>query len=127
MAIKYKVIQKSQPGVTGGGTKKFYASIVTDGEATVDDLAKEIEKFSSLSEPDIYGVIIALENVIQNRLANSQKVRLQKLGTFYPALSSEGKDTEEEVDAHAVRSVGVNYRPGDRIKASMKEAGLKKV
>ena len=126
MAIKYRVIQKSQPGVPGGGVKKFYASAVNDGEVTVDDLAKEIEKFSALSEPDIYSVIIALENVIQEKLGNSKIVKLQKLGTFYPTLSSVGKDTEAEVDAHAVKSVGVKYRPGVRIQATMRDAGVKK-
>jgi predicted histone-like DNA-binding protein len=126
MSIKYKSIQKGQPGVAGGGEKKFYASIAVDGEVTVDDLVKEIEKFSALSEPDIRGVIIALENVIQNKLADSKMVRLEKLGTFYPALHSEGRDTETEVGSHVIRSVGVNYRPGARILATMKEAGTKK-
>jgi hypothetical protein len=44
MVIKYKTIQKGQPGVVGGGTKRYYASIVIDGEVTVDHLVKEIEK-----------------------------------------------------------------------------------
>jgi predicted histone-like DNA-binding protein len=127
MALKYKTRQKAQPGVQGGGTKKYYASIVTDGEVTVDELSKEIEKFSSLSEPDIHGVIIALENVIQTKLSESRIVKLQKLGTFYPTLSSEGKDTEEEIDSRSIRSVGVNYRPGPRILTALKDAGVKKV
>jgi predicted histone-like DNA-binding protein len=127
MPIKYKSIQKTQPGVAGGGTKKFYATIVIDGEATIDDLVLEIEKFSSLSEPDIRGVIIALENVIQNKLADSKKVRLEKLGTFYPTLHSDGKKLEEEIDNHVIRSVGVNYRPGDRILSTLRDAGKKKV
>ena len=127
MAIKWKTIQKVQPGVTGGGAKKHYASIVTDGEVTIDDLVKEIEKFSALSEPDIKGVIIALENVIQNKLADSKIVRLDKLGTFYPTLSSEGKETAEKVSAGSIKKVGVNYRTGARILATMKEAGFKKV
>jgi predicted histone-like DNA-binding protein len=126
MAIKYKIIQKAQPGVAGGGVKKFYASMVVNGEVTIDDLVKEIEKFSSLSEPDIRGVIVAVENVIQDELADSKMVRLEKLGTFYPTLHSEGRDTEEEVDSRAIRSVGVNYRPGARILASMRDAGTKK-
>ena len=53
----YRVIQKVQPGVVGGGAKKYYAGIAIDGETTVDDLVVEIEKFSALSEPDIRGVI----------------------------------------------------------------------
>ena len=127
MPIKYKTVQKAQPGVAGGGTRKFYAAIQTDGESTIDDLVKDIEKFSALSEPDIRGVIIALENVIQNRLGDSKMVRLEKLGTLYPTLSSEGKDTAEEVTANSIKKVGVNYRPGTRILAAMKNAGFKKV
>jgi predicted histone-like DNA-binding protein len=127
IAMKYRTIWKAQPGVAGGGRKRFYASIVIDGEVTIDDIVKEIEKFSSLSEPDIRGVIIALENVIQLKLADSKKVLLEKLGTFYPTLHSEGRDTEAEVDSRAIRSVGVNYRPGARILAAMKDAGAKKV
>ncbi|MDR1098236.1 MAG: HU family DNA-binding protein [Tannerella sp.] len=126
MAIKYKTIRKTQPGVTGGGVKKSYALTVIDGEVTVDDLVKEIEKFSSLSEPDIRGVIVALENVIRDKLSDSKRVRLDKLGTFYPTLHSEGKDTDAEVDSRAIRSVGVNYRAGARILASMKDAGTQK-
>jgi predicted histone-like DNA-binding protein len=126
MAIKYKSIQKTQPGVAGGGAKKYYALIVIDGEVTIDDLVKDIEKFSALSEPDIRGVIVALENVIQNKLSESKMVRLEKLGTLYPTLHSEGKETEEEITPHAVRRVGVNYRPGARILSVMKDAGLKK-
>lgn len=42
MSIKYKLIEKGQPGVAGGGTKKWYASIVTDGELDIDDIVKQI-------------------------------------------------------------------------------------
>ena len=126
MSIKYKVIEKGQPGVAGGGTKKWYANVVNDGELSVDDLVKQIEKFSSLSEADIKGVIIALENVIQNALANSKIVRLEKLGSLYPTLSSEGTATEKEFTINKIKSVGVNYRAGSRIIDAMKAAGFEK-
>ena len=127
MPVKYKVIQRPQPGVAGGGTKKYYASVVNDGEFTIDEMVKEIEKFSALSEPDIRGVIIALENVIQTQLANSKIIRLEKLGSFFPTLSSEGETSADEVDNHSVKRLGVNYRPGTRILSAMKDAGVKKV
>ncbi|GIZ14193.1 HU family DNA-binding protein [Capnocytophaga catalasegens] len=126
MSIKYKVIEKGQPGVAGGGTKKFYANVVTEGELSVDDLVKQIEKFSALSEADIRGVIIALENVIQQGLADSKIIRLEKLGSLYPTLSSNGVETEKDFTTHQIKSVGVNYRPGTRIIAAMKEAGFEK-
>ncbi|MFK8272081.1 HU family DNA-binding protein [Capnocytophaga canimorsus] len=126
MSIKYKVIEKGQPGVAGGGTKKFYANVVTEGELSVDDLVKQIEKFSALSEADIRGVIIALENVIQQGLADSKIIRLEKLGSLYPTLSSNGVATEKEFTANQIKSVSVNYRPGTCIVEAMKAAGFEK-
>jgi putative DNA-binding protein len=126
MSIKYKLIEKGQPGVAGGGTKKWYASIVTDGELDIDDIVKQIEKFSSLSEADIRGVVIAVENVIQEALADSKIVRLDKLGTFYPTLSSGGAATEKDFNQSLIKSAGVNYRPGKRILDSIKSKGFEK-
>jgi predicted histone-like DNA-binding protein len=127
MAIRYKIVQRAEAGIPGGGLRKYYAYLATDGETGIDELVQEIEKFSSLSEPDIRAVIIALENVIQNKLAESKVVRLEKLGTFYPTLSSEGKEKEEEITEHCIKKVGVNYRPGTRMIQTMKNAGYKKV
>ncbi|MDY3529884.1 HU family DNA-binding protein [Riemerella anatipestifer] len=127
MSIKFKVIERGQPGVSGGGNKKWYASAATDGEVGIDELVKQIEKFSALSEADIKGVIIALENVIQNALSDSKIVRLEKLGTLYPTLSSGGAATEKDFTQSLIKSVGVNYRPGKRILDSMKAAGFEKV
>ena len=125
--IKYKVSEKGQPGVTGGGVKKFYAQVVYGDEVTIDDLSKEIEKFCSLSEPDVRAVILALENVIQTKLSEGRIVRLERLGSLYPAISSQGEEKAEDVDANSIKSVSVNYRPGVRILAAMNDAGFKKV
>ncbi|MGV4530349.1 HU family DNA-binding protein [Ornithobacterium rhinotracheale] len=126
MSIKYKVVERGQPGVKGGGTKKFYANVMNDGEYSIDDLVKQIEKFSALSEADIRGVIIALENVIQDALSASKIVRLGKLGTLYPTLSSSAAASEKEFQAGLIKKVGVNYRPGKRILDAMKSAGFEK-
>lgn len=127
MPIKYNVIERGQPGVAGGGTKKWYAVVSNDGELTIDDLTRQIEKFSALSEADIRGVIIALENVIQDNLANGKIIRLDKLGSFYPSLSSNGAATAEEFDSTLIKSAKVNYRPGKRISNVLKTATFKKV
>lgn len=127
MAIKFKSLQKGQPGVVGGGVKKYYAAIETDGEATIDEMVKDIEKFCSLTEPDIRGVIVALENVIQNKLSEGKIVRLEKLGSLYPTLSSEGVEKEEDVTSNIIKGVSINYRPGDRLKKAINDTALKKV
>jgi len=127
MSIKFKSQEKGQPGVVGGGDKKFYATIAFNEEISVDELTQEIEKFSALSEPDIKGVIIALENVISAKLAAGHIIRMDKLGSFYPAISSRGEETEEEVTSNSIKNVKVNYRPGKRIISAMKDAGFRKI
>lgn len=128
MAIKYRLLEKGEPGVAGGGTKKWYASVVTDGEVSIDDLVKSIEKFSALSEADIRGVIIALENVIQDALADSKIVRLEKLGSLYPSLNSEGTSSKSAFVAKThIRRTKVNYRPGKRISDALNNAGFQRV
>ncbi len=126
MPIKYNLIEKGEPGVTGGGTKKWYAVATNDGELTVDDLVKLIEKFSALSEADIRGVIIAVENVIMDSIANGKIIRLDKLGSFYPTLSSRGADTEEDFDTSYIRGASVRYRAGTRISNALKTTTFKK-
>ena len=127
MSIDYKVVEKGQPGITGGGEKKFYASIAYGKEAPVDELVKLIEKFSALSESDIRGVIYALENVTQDLLAQGRIVRLEKLGSFYPAISSRGEAAPDEVSSNSIRRVSVNYRPGKRILSALRDAGFHKI
>ncbi|MCT3761633.1 HU family DNA-binding protein [Elizabethkingia anophelis] len=127
MPIKYNVIERGEPGVTGGGTKKWYAIVSTDGEVSIDDIVKQIEKFSALSEADIRGVIIALENVIQDNLINGKIVRLDKLGSLYPSLSSEAAEKEDQYSSSLIKAAKVNYRPRKRILDALKTATFQKV
>lgn len=127
MSIKFNVVERGEPGVTGGGNKKWYASVKTDGEVSIDQLTKEIEKFSALSEADIRGVIIALENVIVNQIVDGKIVRMDKLGSFYPSLSSSGARTEAEFNASFIKGAKINYRPASRIIEALKVAKFTKV
>lgn len=122
MSIKYNLIERGEPGVVGGGTKKWYAVVKNDGEMSIDDLVQQIEKFSALSEADIRGVIIALENVIQNELANGKIIRMDKLGSFYPSISSEGTARLTDFNASLIKGAKVNYRAGKRITDVLKTA-----
>jgi hypothetical protein len=57
MAIKYKVIKRGQPGVTGGGEQKYYASAKVTGTETHEDLTELIELSSTVSGADIRAVL----------------------------------------------------------------------
>jgi predicted histone-like DNA-binding protein len=116
MPIKFKVIERGQPGITGGGEKKFYATPVMDGELTLPELTKAIEKICTVSGADIRAVVYALVDVAVDSLADGTIVRLGDLGSLRVSISSEGKATIEEVNAAAVKGASVIFTPGARIK-----------
>jgi predicted histone-like DNA-binding protein len=126
MSIRYKLYKKPEPGVAGGGVRKWYANAVLDEELSIDDLVKKIEKFSSFSEADIRGNIIAMENVIKEEIARGKIIRLDVLGSFYPSISSDGVENEEDFTAANIKNVKVNYRPGKRITDALSSVDFKK-
>ncbi|VDH05184.1 putative DNA-binding protein [Bergeyella zoohelcum] len=115
--MKFKSIQKAQPGVSGGGDKKYYANPVYTGEITLDQLTEKIEKISTVSGADIRAVLYALVDIIPSELANSQIVRVGELGSFRVSISSEGKVKEEEVTANSIKSSKILFTPGTKLKA----------
>lgn len=66
MAIKFNVIERGEPGVTGGGTKKYYASTKSSGEMTLNKLTNSIEKVSTVSGADIRAVLYAMVDVMKS-------------------------------------------------------------
>ncbi|MEJ8590780.1 HU family DNA-binding protein [Riemerella anatipestifer] len=126
MSIKYKTIQKAQPGVAGGGDKKFYASPVYQGEKTLEGLTKDIEKISTVSGADIRAVLYALVDVMQTSLSDGQIVRLGELGSMRVSLSSEGKAKEEEITSAAVKSAKVLFTPGSDLKKMLQTLKFEK-
>lgn len=116
MTVKFKVIEKGQPGVAGGGEKKFYASPVMSGELTLAGLTKSIEKICTVSGADIRAVVYAMMDVIRDSLGDGQIVRLGELGSLRVSIGSEGMATAEEVTAHTIKNSKVIFTPSKEIK-----------
>jgi predicted histone-like DNA-binding protein len=116
MAVKFKVIEKGQPGVAGGGEKKFYASPVMSGELTLAGLTKSIEKICTVSGADVRAVVYAMMDVMRDSLADGQIVRLGELGSLRVSIGSEGMATAEEVNAKAIKNSKVIFTPSKEIK-----------
>ena len=126
MAIKYKVIERGQPGVAGGGEKKFYANTVTNGEMTLNKLTKSIEKISTVSGADIRAVVYAMVDVMRDAMAEGQIVRLGDLGSLRISISSNAEDTAEAVNANTIKGARTIFTPGKDLKETLKILEYKK-
>ncbi|MDR3268254.1 MAG: DNA-binding protein [Tannerella sp.] len=127
MPIRYKSVKRAQPGVAGGGEKKYYAAPVMDGELNLDGLTTAIEKICTVSGADIRAVLYALVDVTIDRLGDSKIIRLGDLGSVRVTLSSNGVEKEEDVKSTIIRKAGVIFTPGPRIKLTLEHVKYMKV
>ena len=127
MSVNYKVIERGQPGVPRGGTKKFYAAAVLSGEKTLAGLTRDIEKISTVSGADIRAVLYALVDVMTGSLADGYAVRLGELGSLRVSISSESKLVAEDVTAAAIRRARVIFTPGKGIKDTLADLRFEKM
>ena len=127
MSVKFKVIEKGQPGVVGGGIKKFYASTSLSGEMTLDKLTKQIERVSTVNGADIRAVLYAMVEIMQDALEDGQAVRIGELGSLRVSISSNGELSEEEVTANSIKGAKTIFTPGKSLKKMLNNLSYEKV
>lgn len=120
MPVKFNVIERGQPGVAGGGDKKYYASAKMTGEMDIDQLTTAIEKISTVSGADIRAVLYAMVDVATDALSDSKIVRFGDMGSMRISVSSNGYDTPDEVTSHAIKRSKVLFTPGKKLKQMQK-------
>lgn len=120
MSIRYHIVPRGEPGVTGGGTIQYYASAITSGYRGDEALIKQIERMSTVSGTDIRAVLYAMAVIVPEMLSEGFIVNLVDLGTFRITLSSAGSATEEEVSEENIRRTRVNFRPGPKFRDMQK-------
>lgn len=120
MSIKFKIIARSEPGVVGGGTKKFYASAKMTETVGIDQLTTSIKKISTLSEADVRAVLYALLDVTKDELAKSNIVKLGDIGSLKVSVSSNGYEAADEVTASAIKGSKVLFYPGKKLREMQK-------
>ena len=119
MSIKFKVIERGQPGVAGGGEKKYYANAVSSGEMTLAKLTTAIEKRSTVSGADIRAVLYAMVDVMKESLADGQIVRLGDLGSLRVSINSNGEASEKDVSAKSINGARTIFTPGKELKNAL--------
>ena len=127
MSVYYKSIQRVEPGVVGGGTRKYYATIVPGNTLDLVELSQDVADNTTVSETDAYAVLKALEKQIPKQLSRGFKIKLGDFGYFRLSLSSTGHELEEEVDVNSIKKARIIFTPGMYIKNILKTLKYEKV
>ncbi len=127
MSIQFSVIQRGEPGVVGGGAKKYYAASQSSGELTLAGLSKRIEQMCTVNGADIRAVVYAMVEVMKLEMADGKIVRLGELGSLRVNISSEGVENEEDVKAGIIRNAKVIFTPGKDLKTMLETLTYEKI
>ena len=111
MAVNYKPVPKRNPSKQEEAPK-FYAQVVSAGDMTVRQLAKQISSISTVSAADTMAVIEAFLEVVPMALADGKIVRLGDFGSFSLAVNSDGAVDALALSKNQIKKVTVRFRPG---------------
>lgn len=123
--LKFKTVERVNPrDITA--VKKHYALVVSEGSTNLKELSEIVATQCTVSPADCYAVLIALEGNIIRELKNGRIVHLGNLGSYRISVSSEGKDTADEVVQTSIKKAKVLFRPGLDLRNMLKTLTYKK-
>ena len=102
MPVKFKTVEKGEPGVAGGGVKKYYASKVSNGEVTLRALAKDIASSSTVSMADVTAVLESMIETMPKYLGDGRTVRLGDFGSLTMGINSRGEEMSNRVSTYFI-------------------------
>lgn len=117
--MELKVIQRGNPQAPDEAPK-YYASAIHKERVEMDDLATMIAARCSIQRADVYGVLVALMDVVPDLLIDGNIVSLGDLGSFYTTVSSDGVESEEDLSVSMIRNAFVRYRPAKKLRKNLR-------
>ena len=100
--IPYIVKSMKKPGTD---QKQFYIQVAPTVPLTLETIAKNISSRCTVTETDCLAVLNELETEVITAARNGNSVRLGKLGSFRPTISSRGVPAASDVKLSNVKAV----------------------
>ncbi len=121
MAILVKPVQRANP-LKPEEAKKWYVSQVTVAQADETQVAMDLADETTLNPSEAMMAIRQLRKILLRRLLGGESVKLGNWGSFSVTVSSTGVATKEEVNAHNIKGVNLNFQPDEAFKADLQKA-----
>ena len=124
--LTYSVVERKDPQnpeVAG----KFFVQAQARGEAGIRELSQRIQQTCTVTRADVMAVLIALEDVVADSLANGEIVRLGELGSLQISLSSEGSLTKEDFHDGLIKKGKIIFRGGQTLVNTLNTLKYEKV
>lgn len=106
MAIQYVTRQDKRKN----GTQLWYGRAIHPAVVDLSTLADRIQRNCSMTRGDVLAVLTEMVSVMRDELQNSNKVKLDGLGTFSVGIRTKGAPSEELFTAQDnIKAFTVNF------------------
>lgn len=109
--LTYSVVERKDPDfpeLEG----RYYAQAQARGEAGIREVSERIQQSCTVTRADVAAVLVALEDVVAEALANGEIVRLGELGSMQVSLRSMGADKPEDFHDGLIVKGKILFRGG---------------
>lgn len=121
MSIFLKPVQRHNPQKPEEAMK-WYPVQYTTKLVDENEVAELIADETTLNPMEAQMAIRQLRKVVQRLLLDGKSVKLGNWGTFNITLNTEGSPTKEALTARNVKTVNINFQPGDELKTALQKA-----
>ena len=111
MAKRYGIWKKRFKSASGEEKTLYYACSKRGNVICFKGLSKRVTELSSLSEGDIMSTLLNVATVMKWKLIDGDTVRLDGIGSFSIAVTSDGFEDPKEITPNRVRASKVVFIP----------------
>ena len=113
MAALYDLFRTPQP--KGEKKVRYHARSVVTGKMSTQHLVRTIAQRSAFKESVVTGVLMALEDVLCESLAEGHSVQVDGVGTFRISAKSPSVRDRHEIRAESIEFKGVVYKADKKL------------
>lgn len=125
MSVPYSVSARKNPAKPDEAPK-FYAQVQASDECTFDALTRSAADRSTVTSADAKAVMDNVMNIAKEKLASGQIVRINDLGSFRLAISTEGVVSADKFTAANIKKARIVFTPCKELKNLCKTLEYKK-
>ena len=120
MPVFYDFYENPQPNEDG--QPLYHPRAVTTGTVSTEEIARDIQKATSLTEGDVVACLTALSYSLQTNLSASRRVHLEGIGYFQLSLEAPPAKDPKQYNASNVHIKAIRYRADKVMKERMSGA-----
>lgn len=115
-----------KPGAGKTGEQISFPKITGGMKMDLREVSRILAQRSSLSEGDVYAVVVGLVDLIPEKLLDGYTIKLDGLGSFRLHAKVATAKNPEDVNVRNIKGLRISFRPDNEMKKELSLTGITK-